>query len=261
MRADLYLASEGYVKSRQQAKNLIEGGKVIVDGVTLKKASESIDEGLPHSVELTETDKFVGRGGLKLEGALEKFGIDVTDFVAVDIGASTGGFTDCLLQRGAKQVYAVDSGHDQLAGKLREDKRVVNIEGFNARRLCDGMTEGLPTDADIAVMDVSFISQTYIIPGIPRLLREGGYYVGLVKPQFEAGRSAVGKNGIVKNKKYHIFALRQVIASAYAAGFGCVGLMRSPIEGGDGNTEYLAAFVLGHRCEMPTDKELSAVVQ
>lgn len=261
MRADLFLAAEGHAKSRQQAKNLIEGGKVIVDGRVLSKPSENIDETLPHKIEITETDRFVGRGGLKLEGALEKFGIDVNGFVAVDIGASTGGFTDCLLQRGAKQVYAVDSGHGQLDKKLIDDGRVVNIEGFNARRLCDELPNGFPNDADIAVMDVSFISQTYIIPGIPRLLREGGYYVGLVKPQFEAGRSAVGKNGIVKNKKYHIFALKQVIASACAAGFGCVGVMRSPIEGGDGNTEYLAVFVLGYGCEMPTDSQLSAVVQ
>ena len=261
MRADLFLVSFGYAKSRQQAKNLIDGGKVVLDGVTLKKPSENIDEATTHTVDITETDKFVGRGGLKLEGALERFGIDVTGFVAVDIGASTGGFTDCLLQRGAEKVYAVDSGHDQLDAKLRDDLRVVNIEGFNARQLCDRLPDGFPNDADIAVMDVSFISQTYIIPGIPRLLHKGGYFVGLVKPQFEAGRSAVGKNGIVKNKKYHIFALKQVIASALSVGFGCLGVMRSPIEGGDGNTEYLAAFVLGERCEVPSDSQLSAVVQ
>ena len=247
MRADVYLAGGGHAKSREAAKRLIESGRVSIDGKCVTKPSAEVDERVEHSVTVAETeeDRFVSRGGLKLEGALDAFGIDVSGWRAVDIGASTGGFTDCLLRRGASQVFAVDSGHGQLDPSLAADARVVNIEGFNARELSVGQRGVLPCNLDGAVIDVSFISQTYILPGIPGLLRQGGVLVSLIKPQFEAGRGAVGKGGIVKSPRDRLFAVQRVLDCARSAGFGCLGLMTSPITGGDGNVEYLVALCLG----------------
>lgn len=247
MRADVYLVDRGHAKSRQAAKRLIESGRVCMDGKIITKPAADVDETTEHSVTVAEAsdDRFVSRGGLKLEGALDAFGIEVTGWRAVDIGASTGGFTDCLLRRGASKVYAVDSGHGQLDSELVNDPRVVNIEGFNARGLCSGERGVIPCDLDGAVMDVSFISQTYILPGIPGLLKQGGVLVSLIKPQFEAGRGAVGKGGIVKSPRDRLFAVQRVLDCARVAGFGCLGLMTSPITGGDGNVEYLVALRLG----------------
>lgn len=237
MRVDVFLTEYGYTKSRQNAKLLIESGKVLVDGRVVAKASELVSDG-EHNV-VIEQDRYVCRGGLKLEGALQTFGIDVKDFVALDVGASTGGFTDCLLQHGAKRVYAVDSGHGQLASTLVNKKEVINREGVNARSL-------LPSDFcekfDIVVMDVSFISQTLIIPALVPLILDTGVIVSLIKPQFEAGRAAVGKNGIVKRKEDREAAIMRVLACAELNGLVCTALMRSPIDGGDGNMEFLALF-------------------
>ena len=171
MRADLYLSEFGYVKSRQNAKVLIEGGKVTLDGRVLSKPSESIDEKSEHSVEIIK-EKYVCRGGYKLEAALEKFSdlITIKGAVCIDIGASTGGFTDCLLQNGAEKVFAVDSGHGQLDLSLIENEKVVNIEGYNARNL---QAQDFPCEMDVATMDVSFISQTLILPSIPNVLKRG----------------------------------------------------------------------------------------
>lgn len=240
MRADVYLCSAGHVKSRKKAQDLIEAGAVTIDGEVVKKSSVIINESVPHEVHIEQIFKYVSRGGMKLEAALDAFGINVNRKKAVDIGASTGGFTDCLLKRGAAVVYSVDSGIGQLHPDLLSDTRVHSIEQFNARELDVSVTEG---ECDIAVADVSFISQTYIIPRIAGVLRDGGIFVSLIKPQFEAGRAALGKHGIVTSGSYRFLAAKRVISSAVENGFDCLALIRSPIEGGDGNKEYLAYFV------------------
>lgn len=249
MRADLYLFTAGKAKSREAAKKLILAGGVSLDGKTVSKPSEEIDENLPHKVILTAEERFVSRGGLKLEAALNSFGIDVAGFSALDIGASTGGFTDCLLKRGAAFVTAVDSGQGQLDPTLLSDARVRSIEKYNARELSPDI---MPGGADIVVMDVSFISQTLIIPAVASVMKPDGYFVSLIKPQFEAGRAAVGKGGIVRSAEARLSAVRRVVDSASGAGLLCVGLIVSPITGGDGNTEYLALF---RRCgrELPPE--------
>ncbi len=238
MRADIYLFEFGYAKSRQNARTLIEKGAAKIDGAVIKKPSEQIDEALPHSIEV-EKDRYVCRGALKLEGALCTFGIEVSQKNCIDVGASTGGFTDVLLSRGARKVYAVDSGHGQLDASLQSDARVVNIEGYNARYM---KREDFPCLFDMAVMDVSFISQTYILKGIADVLSTDGILVSLIKPQFEAGKAAVNKNGIVKKKEDRIAAICRVLSFAGECGLYCKGLIRSPIDGGDGNIEYLAYF-------------------
>lgn len=240
MRADLYLSTFGHTESRKKAQDLIDAGAVNIDGQVIKKSSVSINEAIPHEVSIEQIFKYVSRGGMKLEAALDRFKINVNRKKAVDIGASTGGFTDCLLKRGAARVYSIDSGIGQLHDSLRADSRVVCLEKFNARELTAEATEG---PCDIAVEDVSFISQTYIIPNISQVLRDGGEFVSLIKPQFEAGKSALGKGGIVHNGAYRYLAVKRVIECAVANGFDCVGLIPSPIEGGDGNKEYLAYFV------------------
>ena len=237
MRADAFLSQNGYVESRTRAARLISEGKVIIDGKVVRKASEEILDG-EHAVQITAVDTYVGRGGLKLEHALKYFEIDVTDKKCIDVGASTGGFTDCLLQNGASVVYAVDSGRDQLHRKLLDDIRVVNIEGYNARELSRdefGVFQ-------IAVMDVSFISQTLIHNAVSDILENGAMFISLIKPQFESGRSALGKNGIVKDAKDRENAISRVLESAVLNNLEPIGIVNSPIEGGDGNKEYLACF-------------------
>lgn len=240
MRVDSYLAAAGYTQSRKKAQDLIEAGAVKIDGVTVKKSSLVINEAVAHEVVIEQVFPYVSRGGVKLQAALDEFKISVNRLKAVDVGASTGGFTDCLLQRGAAEVYAIDSGIGQLHESLLADSRVRSIEHFNARELTPDITDGY---CDIAVADVSFISQTYIIPPVSSVLKDGGIFVGLIKPQFEAGRQALGKNGIVTNSAYRFLAAKRVIMCALENGFDCVGLIRSPIEGGDGNKEYLAYFI------------------
>ncbi len=240
MRIDKYLAAAGYTKSRKFAQDLIDAGAVKVDGVTVKKASQEIDHTVVHEIELEQLFKYVSRGGMKLEAALDAFKLNVNGYKAVDVGASTGGFTDCLLKRGAKKVYAIDSGVGQLHPDLLSDKRVVSVEQFNARELSVEITDG---ECDIAVADVSFISQTYLIPKICSVLKKGAPFISLIKPQFEAGASALGKNGIVTNSAYRFLAVKRVLNCATENGMDCLGLIPSPITGGDGNREYLAYFV------------------
>ena len=241
MRIDLYLFQKGHTDSREQARRLIEAGAVCFDGTPVKKPSLAVDEAIEHRVEIIRpaAERYVGRGGLKLERALAYFAIDPSHMTAVDIGASTGGFTDCLLQNGAERVYAVDSGEGQLHPRLRADSRVVNIEKCNARSMTE---ETLGERVDLAVMDVSFISQTCILPVLPLLLKEEGLLISLIKPQFEAGRSAVGKGGIVRRREHREAAIRRVLEGADAVGLTCIALTVSPITGGDGNIEYLALF-------------------
>lgn len=257
MRIDQYLTAAGYTASRKKAQDLIEAGAVTVDGVQIKKSSGLVNELLPHDVQIEPIFRYVSRGGMKLEAALDAFHISVNRKKAVDVGASTGGFTDCLLQRGAARVIAVDAGIGQLHESLRSDSRVKTIEHFNARELTVEQTDGL---CDVAVADVSFISQTYLIPPIASVLSADGVFISLIKPQFEAGRAALGKNGVVHNAAYRFLAAKRVIESAVAVGFDCIGLIRSPIEGGDGNKEYLACFIK-RTCLKPTvtDKTIKAV--
>ncbi len=240
MRADVYLCTFGHTQSRKKAQDLIDAGAVKIDGETVKKSSLIINEEIPHTVCIEQVFKYVSRGGMKLEAALDAFSINVNRKKAVDVGASTGGFTDCLLHRGAREVYAIDAGVGQLHPDLLADARVHSIEHFNARELTAEVTGGL---CDVAVADVSFISQTYIIPAISSVLCDGGSFISLIKPQFEAGRQALGKNGIVTSSAYRYLAAKRVISCACDHGFDCEGLIRSPIEGGDGNKEYLALFV------------------
>ncbi len=237
MRLDQYLVEAGYVPSRERAKRMILSGSVLVDGIVANKPAIDV-VGSP-VISVTE-ERFVGRGGEKLEGALKLFGLDPTGLSALDIGASTGGFTDCLLQNGAVSVIALDAGSGQLHPRLLADKRVRNIEKYNARELAFADVGTV----DFVVMDVSFISQTYILPRIPSVLRLGGSLVSLIKPQFEAGRGALNKQGIVKKEKDRIFAISKVFESAKKVGLFPVGLAPSPIKGGDGNVEYLAYFKL-----------------
>lgn len=238
MRLDSYLAENGLVKSRTRAQNLISSGCVAVDGVTVTKASAEYSGG---EIFITEGSMpFVCRGGLKLDAALGAFGIDVSGFTACDIGASSGGFTDCMLKRGAAKVYAVDCGSGQLSAELADDPRVVNIEKFNARYLDRSV---IPEPCDIVTMDVSFISQTLIHPAVTKVIRKGGCFVTLIKPQFEVGRQGVGKGGIVKKQIFIDMAKERVCESAKANGFRFCGITDSPILGGDGNREFTAYFI------------------
>lgn len=260
MRADLYLTQNGYADSRTLARKLIEDGAVVLDGRVLKKAAEEIPDGA-HTVTVASTadTRYVGRGGLKLEGALAAFRLDPTGLVMADIGASTGGFTDCLLQNGAALVFAVDAGHGQLHPKLQSDPRVRSAEGLNARNLSP--SDLIAVDAawreahpdvsavpfaglvDGIVMDVSFISQTLLHPALASILKDGGWMVALIKPQFELTKSALNKQGIVKQERDRKAAVERVLQSAAACGFEAVSVIPSPIEGGDGNKEFLAYFV------------------
>ena len=239
MRLDVFLAENGFVRSRTEAKQLIEAGAVTANGRILDKPSLSV-EGIEEQIVLDRSArKYASRGGTKLEGALSAFGLSVAGARAIDVGASSGGFTDCLLQNGAASVIAIDSGRDQLVEGLRRDPRVHSIEGYNARYLA---LEDLPYRPDFAVMDVSFISATYIIPAVYNVLADGAHFVCLVKPQFEVGRAAIGKGGIVKDEKAREQALASVVRFAEQIGFSCHGAILSPIRGGDGNVEYLAHF-------------------
>ena len=248
-RIDIYLFSKGFAKSREAARKSIEAGLVYVDGKQVTKPSEKIDETIEHHIEYKSSIPYVGRGGVKLEAAIDAFGIDPADKICIDIGASTGGFTDCLLQRRARKVYAVDSGRDQLDKDLKEDSRVVSLEGVNARYLDSNI---IPEQADLVVMDVSFISQTLIFPSISNLLKDNGIAVTLIKPQFECGREAIGKGGIVKKPEQRISAVRKVAYAAEDCGLHLIDLINSPILGGDGNAEFLGLFSTIRSSEIET---------
>lgn len=233
-RLDAELVARGVARSRQRAKEMIESGSVTVNGIAAKKASA--DVAASDVIESSETELYVGRGALKLEKACIGFGIELTDKVCIDIGASTGGFTDYMLQNGAAKVYAVDVGHGQLAESLRRDGRVVNLEGTDIRSVT---VESIGQYADFISVDVSFISLGKILTKVSELLRENGEAAVLIKPQFEAGKKDVGKNGIVRDKKVHERVLRQTDAYCAAAGLYAVDYTYSPVKGGSGNIEYL----------------------
>ena len=239
MRIDVYLSESGIVSSRTEAKRFIDDGAVLVNGVVVKKPSFDVDGSEEITVDKSKKE-FVSRGGIKLKGAIAQFGISVEDKLCLDIGASSGGFTDCLLQHGAKHVIAVDSGSGQLAESIRQDSRVTAVENYNARYMSAVDFHYVP---NLAVMDVSFISATYIIPAVYDVLAENGEFVCLIKPQFEVGRQGLGKGGIVKDSKVRDLALKKVIDFAVNCGFCLKGTMQSSIRGGDGNIEFLAHFV------------------
>lgn len=236
-RADKLVFEKGLARSRSAAQALIAEGKVFCGGRLVLKPSEPLDPDAELSV--SEGQKYVSRGGIKLEYALDEFGISVLNDICADIGASTGGFTDCLLQRGAARVYALEVGHGQLDPSLLSDSRVVSIENFNARDLCP---DTVGETCDTVVMDVSFISQTYLHAGVSSVLRPGGKFISLIKPQFEAGRAMIKKHGIADSASYGA-VIDRVVSSAASHGLSAVGVKESVIKGGDGNTEFIAYFI------------------
>ncbi len=237
-RADVVLCTSGLAESRTKAHALIKEGVAFADGKLIEKPSQLIDTSAKLTLAL-DTPVDVSRAGQKLRAALETFGTDVSGKIFADIGASTGGFTQCLLDNGALHVFAIDVGRDQLHKSLREDSRVTVMEGVNARTLT---REALGKDIDGAVMDVSFISQTLIYPALAGLLKTGAPLITLVKPQFEVGRENIGKNGIVKDKKGTLqqLVMLKIRLAAEENGFELLKTITSPIKGSKGNTEYLA---------------------
>jgi 23S rRNA (cytidine1920-2'-O)/16S rRNA (cytidine1409-2'-O)-methyltransferase len=237
-RLDTLLVARGLVESRERARALILAGKVEVDGQRTAKAGTLVAAGA--DVRVIEPDHpWVGRGGIKLAHALDAFGIDVTSRTGLDIGASTGGFTDVMLQRGAKHVIALDVGHNQLHWKLRSDARVTVLEGVNARTLMRSDIPALGDGAGIVSIDVSFISLRHILPVVPPLLADGADIVALVKPQFEAGRDEVGRGGLVKDASVHARVVEDVAVYAATVGLKRIALIESPITGAEGNREFL----------------------
>lgn len=255
MRADAALAARGLAESREKGRKLIEAGLAAVNGAVIAKPAQKVTEADVLTV-LGQDQPWVGRGGLKLEKALKVFGVDPAGRVCLDIGASTGGFTDVLLQNGAARVYAVDVGAGQLHPSLLRDPRVVNMEHVNARALTADMFDPPPT---LAVMDVSFISIKLILPAALGLLGPGGRMVTLVKPQFEAGRANIGKRGIVSGAAVHAAVLRDLAAFVPTLGWTLRWLDFSPIAGGSGNIEFLAD--LAPDGEPITDTVIDSVVR
>lgn len=238
---DRLLVERGLAPSRTRAQALVMAGLVLVGEQRVEKPSETYPPDAPLRVRGSEDPaaRYVGRGGLKLEKALGEFGIDAGGLVCLDVGASTGGFTDCLLQHGARRVVAVDVGHNQIAWPLRADPRVEVREGTNARHL---KPEDFAERFDLITMDVSFISATKILPALVPLLKDGGRVVLLVKPQFEVGKGEVGKGGIVRDPAQHARVVEEVNACARVLGLAVGGVTESPIKGADGNREFLALY-------------------
>lgn len=245
-RLDKQLVEQGLAASRTQAQRLIETGRVEINRAGRWRVEKKASTKLSPEVELRllpgSQDRYVSRGGLKLQGALEKAGIPPDRLTVLDVGQSTGGFTDCLLQAGARKVVGVDVGRDQLVPALREDPRVVFYEGINARQLPqEELLWQSPGGFDLVVMDVSFISQTLILPGLPALLRPGGHLLSLVKPQFEVGREGIGKGGIVRDAGLYRDVEARIRSACESLGLVVEDYFASPITGGDGNREFFIA--------------------
>lgn len=261
-RLDVLLVKQGFAESREKAKAIIMSGKVFVQGQREDKAGSMFDEARVQIEVKGNPLKYVSRGGLKLEKAMEKFPITLTGKVCMDIGASTGGFTDCMLQNGATKVYSVDVGHGQLAWKLRNDERVVCMEKTNFRYM---VREDIADDLDFASVDVSFISLTKILVPARKLLVAGGQMVCLIKPQFEAGRDKVGKKGVVRDEAVHLEVIGKVMDYAQLTGFSILGLTYSPIKGPEGNIEYLIFLQKNDKTGVPEEiheaEELLAQLQ
>ena len=254
-RLDVLLTERGLQESRQRAQAVIMSGEVFVNGQRVDKPGTAVAEDAQIEIR-GGTLAYVSRGGLKLEKAMATFPIDLHGAVCADIGASTGGFTDCMLQNGAEKVYAVDVGYGQLAWKLRSDPRVVCLERTNARYLT---YEQVPDELDFASVDVSFISLKLILPPLNGLLKDGGHAACLVKPQFEAGREKVGKKGVVRDPDVHLEVLEHFLDHAKESGFTVLGLTYSPIRGPEGNIEYLGYLEKGPWQERTFD--LKALVE
>jgi len=255
IRLDLYMAEKGLADTREKAKAMILSGNVYVDGRKAEKPSITVDDGNAVTVKPPECE-FVSRGGYKLKKALDVFEIDAKGITAVDIGASTGGFTDCLLKNGAAKVYAVDVGYGQLDWRLRNDARVVVRERQNARYLKPEEFEG---QIDLCVIDVSFISLKLILPVAKALVSEDGGIIALIKPQFEAGREQVGKRGVVRDKTVHEAVLQKIVSFAEEIGLYPCGLDYSPIKGPNGNIEYISRFIK-QRPERQVDFDIANIV-
>lgn len=235
-RLDVLLVEKGLIESREKAKRTIMAGIVFVDNQKIDKAGTLVNKFSDIFIKNNNICPYVSRGGLKLEKAIKVFNIILNEKIAMDIGASTGGFTDCMLQNGAKKVYALDVGYGQLDWKLRNDPRVITMEKINIRYLNNDVIKDV---IDFITIDVSFISLTLVLPVAKELLKEKGSLICLVKPQFEAGRHQVGKNGIVKDKKIHEEVLEKIISFSHELNFSIKGLTYSPIKGSKGNMEYL----------------------
>jgi 23S rRNA (cytidine1920-2'-O)/16S rRNA (cytidine1409-2'-O)-methyltransferase len=238
VRLDTLLVTRGLVESREKARALIIAGKVVVAGLPSPKAGALVAPEV--DVQIDQPDHpWVGRGGIKLAHALDAFALDVAGRLALDIGASTGGFTDVLLQRGARNVIALDVGHNQIHWRLRSDSRVTVLEGVNARALTAEQLPGLGSGAEIVTIDVSFISLRLILPAVPPLLAPGADVIALVKPQFEAGRDDVGRGGVVRDPEIHERVLAEVTVAAATVGLRRTHVIESPITGAEGNREFL----------------------
>lgn len=234
-RLDILVYEKGFTDSREKAKAVIMAGQVYVDNQKADKCGTSYDDNVKIEVR-GNVQKYVSRGGLKLEKAINNFALDLKDKITMDIGASTGGFTDCMLQNGARKVYSIDVGYGQIAWKLRTDERVVNLERTNMRKVT---TEQVPDPIDFFSVDVSFISLKLILPVARPLMAEGAQAVCLIKPQFEAGREKVGKKGVVRDPSVHIEVVQNIYDFCLENGFDVLNLDFSPIKGPEGNIEYL----------------------
>mgnify|MGYP002531124241 FL=1 len=245
-RLDVLLVKRNLAESREKAKAIIMSGCVFVEGQREDKAGTTFSDEV--SIEIKgHTLPYVSRGGLKLEKAMDKFEVDVKDKVCTDVGASTGGFTDCMLQNGAKKVYAIDVGRGQLAWKLRQDERVICMEKTNIRYVTP---EDLGEPIDFSSIDVSFISLTKVLEPIRNYLREQGQVLALIKPQFEAGREKVGKKGVVREESTHVEVIEKVKDYACSIGFKILDLSFSPVKGPEGNIEYLIHLVKGEKIQV-----------
>lgn len=251
-RLDVLLVNKGFSESREKAKRTIMAGIVYVNGEKEDKAGTTFDPEVEIEVR-GNVLPYVSRGGLKLEKAIKEFGVSCEGKVCLDIGASTGGFTDCMLQNGAVKVFAIDVGHGQLDWKLRNDERVVCMEKTNIRYV---KPEDLGELASLVSIDVSFISLQLVLPVVKTLIKDDCQVVCLIKPQFEAGRDQVGKKGVVRDKKVHVEVIEKTLSFAYSIGFELKGLTFSPIKGPEGNIEYLAELMLRDAENSEEDKDL-----
>ncbi len=253
-RLDLLMIERDLADSRQQAQRLVLAGQVTVDDRLIDKPGTRVP--VDARLAVAGSLPYVSRGGFKLAAALDAFDLDVGGWIVADAGASTGGFTDCLLQRGAARVYAIDVGYGQLAWKLRQDPRVVVMDRTNARYLAS-----LPEPVDLVTADVSFISLRLILPPAVAWLRSGGQIVTLIKPQFEAGREQVGKGGVVRDSAVHRTVLQELVRWAELQGLGLAGLIRSPITGPAGNVEFLARWLPGRQTDVDTSSLIESCLQ
>ena len=255
-RLDILLTEQNFFESRAKAKSMIMLGKILVDGQKIDKAGTLIKRDAKIEI-IGKEMPFVSRGGFKLQKALKVFEIDLREKICVDIGASTGGFTDCMLQNGAKKVYAIDVGYGQLAWKLRQDARVINLERTNIRNITQ---EQISDAINFCSIDVSFISLEKVLPVAKNLLSDDGEIVALIKPQFEAGREYVGKKGVVRDKKIHVEVIEKILNFAQEINFKICGLDFSPIKGPEGNIEYLAYLSKNFSAEVNLSDKTNSVV-